>query len=80
MALALDSDGISESIVRKTGNRQQRVAGLEHCKKCSRECMRAVYKAYADKRSLRAEHLSVDLIKHFPANIVITVAACSGKA
>ena len=42
--------------------------------------MRAVYKAYADKRSLRAEHLSVDLIKHFPANIVITVAACSGKA
>ncbi len=42
--------------------------------------MGSVYKAYADKRSLRAEHLSIDLIKHFPAKVIITIAACSRKA
>ena len=42
--------------------------------------MCSVYEAYADKRGLRAEHLSIDLIEHFPAKVIITIAACSRKA
>ena len=42
--------------------------------------MRAVYKSDAHKGCFRAEHLGVYLIKHFPAQIIITVAGCSGKA
>ena len=42
--------------------------------------MGTVYKSDTHKRSFRTEHLRIDLIKHFPSQIVITVAGCSGKA
>ena len=42
--------------------------------------MRAVYKSDTYKRSFRTEHLRIDLIKHFPSQIVITVAGSSRKA
>ena len=42
--------------------------------------MRAVYKSDAHKGCFRAEHLGVYLIKHFPAQVIISVAGCSGKA
>ena len=42
--------------------------------------MGTVYKSDTHKCSFRTEHLRIDLIKHFPSQIVITVAGCSGKA
>ena len=42
--------------------------------------MSAVYKADANKCSIGAENLCINLVEHFPADIIITVAACSGKA
>ena len=42
--------------------------------------MSAVDKAYSDKGRLGFEHLSIDLIQHFPAQIVIAVSAGARKA
>ena len=42
--------------------------------------MRTINKADADKCRLRAEYLRIDLIEHFPADIIVAVAGRSGKA
>ena len=80
VAISFNTYCVSQCVIGQSCNRKQRVAGLEHCKKRGRERVCSVYEAYADKRGLRAEHLSIDLIQHFPAQIVIAVSAGARKA
>ena len=80
VAISFNTYCVSQCVIGQSCNRKQRVAGLEQSKKCRRKGVSAVDKAYSDKGRLGFEHLSIDLIQHFPAQIVVSVSAGARKA
>ena len=80
MALTFYPYGTAQRVIGHTGRGKDNIARLRKREHRGRERVRAVDKADAHKRSLRAEDLRVYLIQRVASKVVIAVARRSGKA